>query len=66
MYRTAIVGNTSYYLFVWKMVSNLILSNTASFWMSHSTPWWKKQPLKTRRSMMFIHNNAPAHAAHEA
>ena len=25
--------------------------------------WWKRQPLRERRSMIFMHDNAPAHAA---
>ena len=25
--------------------------------------WWRKQPLRERRSMIFMHDNAPAHAA---
>ena len=27
-------------------------------------PWYKKQPLALKRKMIFMHNNAPSHAAY--
>ena len=27
-------------------------------------PWYKKQPLELKRKMIFMHDNAPSHAAH--
>ena len=27
-------------------------------------PWYKKQPLALKRKMIFMHDNAPSHAAH--
>lgn len=29
----------------------------------HFLPWWKKQPLRRRKTLMFMHDNAPSHAS---
>lgn len=27
------------------------------------TAWWKKQPLRVRKTLVFMHDNAPSHAS---
>ena len=40
-----------------------INANTYSAFLDkHLRPWWKKQPLRLRKSLIFMHDNAPAHA----
>ena len=29
----------------------------------HFRPWWKKQPLKLRKTLMYMHDNTPSHAS---
>ena len=34
-----------------------------AFLNKHFRPWWKKQPLKLRKTLMYMHDNAPSHAS---